>query len=184
MGPFKVNKMLEFKLKICLLGDGAVGKTSLIRKFVYDEFDDQYLMTFGAKTTKKLIGLSNPKDGGSVQMTLMISDIMGQKDVSNVHDAYMFGTKGAIIVCDITRKETLESVQGWMDKVNKISGDVPMVFVANKYDLSDEAQFDIDDLKEIAEGIDCQAYVSSARTGENVELAFITLSEALLALRV
>lgn len=176
--------MLEFKLKICLLGDGAVGKTSLLRKFVYDEFDDKYLMTFGAKTTKKLMGLSSPKDGTPVQLTLMISDIMGQKDVSNVHDAYMFGTKGAIIVCDVTRKETLDSVQGWIDKVNKISGDVPMVFVANKYDLRDEAQFDIDELKDIAEGINCPAYVSSAKTGENVELAFITLGETLLALRV
>jgi len=176
--------MLEFKLKICLLGDGAVGKTSLIRKFVYDEFDDKYLMTFGAKTTKKLMSLSSPADGTPVQLTLMISDIMGQKDVSNVHDAYMFGTKGAIIVCDITRKETLESIKNWMDKVNKISGEVPMVFVANKYDLRDQAQFDIDELKEITEAIDCPAYVSSAKTGENVELAFITMGEALLAERI
>ncbi len=176
--------MIEFKLKICLLGDGAVGKTSLIKKFVYDEFDDKYIMTFGSKTSKKVLSLTSPKDGEPAQLTLMIADIMGQKDVANVQDAFMVGSKGAIIVCDMTRKETLESIGSWIDNVKKVCGDVPIVLMANKHDLTDDAQFTVEELSAIADKHYSMAFPSSAKTGENVELAFSMLGEGLLALRV
>ena len=176
--------MLEFKLKIILLGDGAVGKTSLIRKFVYDEFDDKYIMTFGSKTTKKVLDLKSPKDGSDAQMTLMISDIMGQRDVAGVQDAFMFGAKGAIIVCDKTRKETLDNMDVWIENVKKVCGDIPIVLMANKNDLTEESAFDISELSAIADKHYSMAFPSSAKTGENVELAFNMLGEALLALRV
>jgi len=174
----------EFKIKICLLGDGAVGKTSLIKKFVYDEFDDKYIVTLGAKTSKKFVSLPNPKDRSPVDITLMISDIMGQTDVKGIHDAYLIGTKGAIMVCDFTRKSTLENLKNWMERLLKVCGEVPVVFVVNKYDLILDAQFDFNALQKLAEGYKATAFVSSAKTGENVEKVFHSLAERLMLSRV
>jgi len=174
----------EFKIKIVLLGDGAVGKTSLIRKYVYDEFDDQYLMTFGSKTSKKVIELPHPQTDENIKMVLMLADIMGQTDVKNIHDAYMFGAKAAIIVCDLTREETLKSTTDWVNKITKIAGEVPMIFVANKYDLILDAKFDINDLKAVADTHESHCFVSSAKTGENVEKLFKVLAENLMLKRI
>jgi small GTP-binding protein len=174
----------EFKVKVCLLGDGAVGKTSLIRKFVYDEFDDKYIMTLGAKTSKKVVSLPNPKDRSPVDITLMISDVMGQTDVGSIHDAYLFGTKGAIIVCDFTRRSTLENIKNWMERLRKVCGEVPVVFVVNKYDLIFDAQFDFRSLQKVADEYRSPAVVASAKTGENVEKVFHSMAERLMLLRV
>lgn len=174
----------EFKVKVCLLGDGAVGKTSLIRKFVYDEFDDKYIMTLGAKTSKKVVSLPSPKDRSPVDISLMISDVMGQTDVQSIHDAYLFGTKGAIIVCDFTRRSTLENIKNWMERLHKVCGEVPVVLVVNKYDLIFDAQFDFKALQSIADGYRSPAVVASAKTGENVEKVFHSLAERLMLMRV
>ena len=104
----------EYKMKICLLGDGAVGKTSLIKKYVYDKFEDKYLLTLGTKTTRKKIELPL-KGGGHVELTLMIWDIMGQKEFERLHATFFQGSKGAIVVTDFTRKSTLEGVDNWIE---------------------------------------------------------------------
>jgi len=179
-----MERSREFKVKVCLLGDGAVGKTSLIRKFVYNEFDDKYIMTLGAKTSKKVVSLPNPKDRSPVDISLMISDVMGQTDVRSIHDAYLFGTKGAIIVCDFTRRSTLENIKNWMERLRKVCGEVPVALVVNKYDLIFDAQFDFKALQSLAEGYGCPAFVSSAKTGENVEKVFHSLAERLMLLRL
>jgi small GTP-binding protein len=174
----------EYKIKVCLLGDGAVGKTSLIRKYVYDLFDDRYIRTFGSKTTKKVVELKNPADQSPVRMTLMISDVMGQTDVKNIQDAYLYGCKGAILVCDITRKETMQNLQSWVDKVRGVAGDVPFVMLANKADLALEAKFALNDVQTVADRQGAKAFLTSARTGDNVENAFSALAGKLLLLRL
>lgn len=173
----------EYKLKLVLLGDGEVGKTSLIRRYVYDEYSDSYIMTIGAKTSKKILNLTNPSTGEPVRLIMMISDIMGQTDVGGIHDAYIFGAKGAIIVCDLTRLDTLYSLDPWVARVRKVVGEIPMVFVANKYDLIFDAEFDFKKVLEVSDKYQCPAVVSSAKTGENVEELFNALGETLLAMR-
>ena len=94
--------MTVIQKKICLLGDFGVGKTSLIRQFVEDRFDDRYLTTIGVKISRKTIARSY----GS--MSMLIWDLAGSTGFNSIsNSSYMQGTAGAVIVCDITRRETL-----------------------------------------------------------------------------
>ena len=79
----------NYILKVCLLGDGAVGKTSLVHRFVYDVFDDKYIMSFGTKVSKKTVELADAR------VDLMIWDILGQKTHESLHSAYYRGAVGA-----------------------------------------------------------------------------------------
>ena len=108
MAAKKVSK------KIVVLGDPAVGKTSLIRRFVINAFDDKYLTTIGAKIVKKEVQLRSGGAKPDIDVTLMIWDVAGQKTLGNVKQAYYRGSEGAIIVCDITRRETLLSTIDWI----------------------------------------------------------------------
>ena len=85
--------------KVCLLGDSSVGKTSLVRKYVYDTFDDSYIATIGTKTVKKQLSVSH--FGKDIDLTLMIWDILGQKEYRKVQSMSFQGTSGALVVCDI-----------------------------------------------------------------------------------
>jgi small GTP-binding protein len=169
------------KKNIILLGDGAVGKTSLIRRFVIDQFDDKYLTTIGTKITKKDIYLKN--GGGSTHMVLLVWDILGQKGYRYTQALSFGGIEGAILVCDITRKATLESLRDyWLPSLIGVTGPVPMIFVANKGDLSGEAEFNEKDIKKLAIennalGADEKCYVTSAKTGKNVDAAFHHLGQ-------
>ncbi len=166
--------------KICILGDGAVGKTSLIRRYVHDVFDDKYLSTIGAKITKKVITLKYHGAKPDVVLTLMIWDVAGQKDYNNVHPAYYQGAEGALVVSDITRKETLENMRQWVEALYIIAEKVPIVFLANKSDLKMQAGFNEDDIKKIAAHFKSPYLFASAKTGQNVEEAFSTIGRELL----
>jgi len=170
-------KMEMIKAKICLFGDPAVGKTSLIRRYVYDMFDDKYLTTLGTKVTKKTVKLN--WHGRDVDVVMMIWDIVGQHEFTNlIKDAYFYGAKGLIGVCDITRRDTLENIDFWMSKIKEIvKNDVPLILIANKADL-EEKKFGENDLKEYAKKYNAFKYfITSAKTGENVNDAFFAIAE-------
>ncbi len=171
----------EYKMKISLLGDGAVGKTCLIKKYVFDTFSDDYLLTLGTKTTRKNLALPL-KEGGNVNLTFMIWDIMGQKEFERLHSMFFQGSKGAIVVCDCTRRETLKSLENWVKNLYKVAPDVPLVFAINKYDLiDDEGEYTLDDVDAMASQYDTIVMPTSAKTGLNVEKAFYELGRRLLA---
>ena len=166
--------------KICLLGDSSVGKTSLVRKYVYDTFDDKYIATIGTKTVKKELKVDY--FGKDLNLTLMIWDILGQKEYRKVQSMSFQGTSGALVVCDITRHETLESLRDyWVPEVRKVAGDIPMVFLANKCDLVDQKGFDEGELGELSQSFGGYYMLTSAKTGENVDNAFITLGKSLVS---
>jgi small GTP-binding protein len=175
----------ELKKKICVLGDPAVGKTSLIRRYVYDEFDDKYITTLGAKVSKKeLFLMFNPSgnDGYNINMTLSIWDILGQKDESTlrVRPVYYKGSSGALLIVDITRRDTLESLDDWIRSFYSITGKVPMVLLGNKVDLYKSARVFYDDLDEIGKKYGFPIFLTSAKTGSNVESAFYKLSDLMV----
>ncbi len=173
----KMKKTKRMMKKICLVGDPVVGKTSLIRRYVYDSFDDKYLYTIGAKITKKIMNIKYPTH--DVNLTLMIWDIEGQKGTGKVHSTYYKGADAAIIVCDITMKETLENIPSWRNAVFKVTAEIPLLFLANKTDLPNKA-FDEKEIKNIASEFNATYLFTSAKTGENVENAFLTVSKLLL----
>lgn len=168
----------EFSRKICLLGDSAVGKTSLIRRFVYDIFDDLYIVTFGTKVTTKKLEFK--KVGERVEVTLTIWDIVGQKEYKRLQAAHYQGANGALLVCDVTRPETLDSLTYWITELQKVVGTVPMIFLANKIDLKDRVRISTDDLRDFAEKYKSGYMFTSAKTGENVEMGFKHIGEMMV----
>ena len=155
--------------KVCLLGDGAVGKTSLIRKYVYDDFDDKYLMTIGAKITKKTMKVGLDEE---INLTMMVNDIVGQVEFERLHKQYYRGSKGGLFVCDMTRKDTLERVEWWLDSFRDVAGDVPVILLGNKVDLKEQHEVTYEDMAKFAKKFNCPYFLTSAKTGENVERAF------------
>jgi small GTP-binding protein len=174
-----MKNLNEVKKKIILLGDGAVGKTSLIRKYVVDKFDDNYLVTVGFKITQKEIQVKVDKN---VQyLKLNIWDILGQKGFIELHKSSLPGTSGCILVSDITRKETLKSIDDyWIPNVYNMVGSIPFVVIANKSDLKNQAEFDEEELEVFAKRYDAPSFLSSAKTGENVKEAFLALGQKIL----
>ncbi|MDI6916628.1 MAG: GTP-binding protein [Thermoplasmatales archaeon] len=173
--PMKKTKRIT--KKICLVGDPAVGKTSLIRRYVYDIFDNKYLSTIGAKITKKVVNIK--EETHDTEIVLMIWDIEGQKKVSSVHSRYYKGADATIVVCDVTAKETLESIPNWVNAVFKVTGKIPLVFLANKIDLPNR-EISESEIKKVASEFNAPYFFTSAKVGKNVEDAFITISKLLL----
>ncbi len=172
----------QIKRKVLMLGDGAVGKTSLIHKYVTDKFDDKYITTIGTKVTKKDLRFKTAD--GEIILTLLIWDILGQKGYTSVQASSYKGGEGVLLVCDLTRKDTLDSLKDyWIPELEKVTGDVPKVFVGNKCDLVEERQITEEELDAFAGEFDSGYYISSAKTGENVEEMFKKLGEVVLGER-
>lgn len=172
----------QIKRKVLLLGDGAVGKTSLIHKFVTDKFDDKYISTIGTKVTKKDLRLK--EKGCEILLTLMIWDVLGQKGYRSVQASSYKGGEGVLLVCDLTRKETLASLKEyWIPELTKVTGNIPKVFVGNKCDLVTERQISEDELEAFAAEFKAPYFLGSAKTGENVELIFGKLGEQVMCQR-
>ena len=161
----------EYIKKICLLGNGGVGKTSLVRRFVFSEFHDKYLETIGAKVTKKVLHVKR-RDNEPVKLTMMMHDIAGQVKFESVHRLYYQGAAGALIVCDLTRNDTLLDVRSWVESLRAAAGEVPVILLANKADLADQHEFGEEAIDKITMRIGAPFYLTSAKTGQNVEEAF------------
>ena len=171
--------LIEIKKKICLIGDGGVGKTSLIRRFVLDQFSDDYIATFGTKITKTRIKF--PKDEDNIiDLYLMIWDVFGQKQFKKSQMKSYTDAKGAIIVCDITNRVSLFNAKTWSKILFSSTGRIPIIFLANKIDLFDYAQFSPDELNQVVSEYGHSFFPTSAKTGENVNKAFHELSRVLL----
>jgi len=161
------------KIKICLVGDIGVGKTSLIRRYVLDLFDDKYIATIGTKVSKKNLSVDNPETGNREDIVLLIWDIMGQPSFREIlREAYFYGAQGALCVCDITNRDTFAELRYWIKAMTATAGPVPMVVLGNKKDLEQNAAVSIEDLAAFSNKFDSRAIMTSAKTGENVEEAF------------
>ena len=140
-------------------------------------------MTVGFKVSSKKLTYPQPNNGSNVELTLMIWDIIGQKGYRYTQSLSFRGINGALLVADLTRKDTLDSLQGyWIPLLIRIAGPVPMIFLGNKADLKDETQFGLDEIQGAATaceafGSTMKTYLTSAKTGENVEEAFHLIAE-------
>ena len=170
------------KSKVCLVGEASVGKTSLIRRYVLDEFDDKYVTTLGAKVSKREVDFELP-GGVKVQMDMTIWDIMGEKGFRELlKEAFFFGAKGILAVSDVTRMTTLQDLDDWIQSVFNVVGQVPVIYAVNKADLKGQpGTFGDKEIAVHAKAFAAQHLYTSAKTGENVEQAFTMLAHAILA---
>ena len=171
--------MEKIKRKICLIGDWGVGKTSLIKKFVLDQFDDRYLSTFGSKVYKKRV-IYNHDENNNVDLELMIWDVMGQPQFKHMRTIAYNGSQGVLIVCDLTRKETLYHIAYWQSELFSITKKLPFIILVNKMDLQKDAEITTKDIEEISKQYNAECIYTSAKTGENVEVAFRKIGRMLV----
>ena len=160
--------------KVCMLGGFAVGKTSLVRRFVHSLYTGQYHTTIGVKVEKKSVTLSG------AELTLMLWDIHGDDELQRIRRAYLRGSGGYLLVVDGTRRETLVSAQALQTLAVEELGPVPFVLVLNKSDLMDQWDIEGDALRELA-GHSLLTIRTSALDGHGVEGAFRCLAQALVS---
>jgi len=166
--------------KVVLLGDGGVGKTSLIARYVVNKFDDKYIATIGTKVSRKDIQVVKPDL--IINLRMMIWDILGQKEYSKIRSASLSGAQGVIVVGDLSRPETVQSLDNfWLKEVQGVVGSIPTVFVGNKIDLTDPGSMAATQLKSLGQKHGFPAMLCSAKTGDNVEEIFSALGEMLVA---
>jgi len=174
---FLMKKVMQ---KICIVGDPEVGKTSLIRRFVFEKYDDKYISTLGTKVSKKTIEYAD-KD---TELTLMIWDVIGQKSFQSVHKTAFKGVNGAFVVCDLTKKETYNNLGFWISTVINVSEAIPFVILANKSDLKNKITVNENLLREALRTYNIPYFLTSAKTGENVEEAFKELGSLILERKI
>jgi len=168
-----MTKREEMTTKICLVGDSVVGKTSLIRRYVFDEFDDRYLSTLGTKVITRKMVLSYPELELQVDVKLVIFDVIGEKSFRPLlRDAFFQGANGLMAVCDATRGETLDSLEDWTRNAYEVTGKVPVHLMANKMDLKDDVVVSESEISKASRVLDSPYDFTSAKTGENVEKVF------------
>jgi small GTP-binding protein len=155
-------------LKLCVLGDGAVGKTSLIIRHVDKRFVTEYKPTIGFDIALKTMKIQE----SGVSAELLIWDIAGQAIFEKIREEYLQGTNAAMVVFDLTRKETFDHVKDWLKELTTFAGKVPFVLVGNKADLA-EKKVTEEEGKKYAQELGAIDYIeTSAKTGQKVEDAF------------
>jgi small GTP-binding protein len=162
--------------KIVLVGEGGVGKTSLIKQFVYQQFEDKYIKTLGTNVYKKSIGLT---DSGQKDIHLQIWDVLGQKVFASIIKVAYHNAQGVIFVCDLTKKETLEGLETWVSYAYEHAPNASFIFLANKNDLPNKT-FGSDELGAYSYRFNSPFFFTSARSGENVEQAFNAITKAIV----
>jgi len=156
--------------KICLLGDEAVGKTSLMRRYVEARFDDKYLSTVGVTISRKTLVLP------SYTMNMLVWDMEGSPNLKKTQVNYLRGAAGALIVCDLSRRETLAAFERYAHQLRALNKNVPFVLIGNKVDLDDRDVLGAE-LEKIAKDLKAPYLLTSAKTGTQVEEAFRILAD-------
>jgi small GTP-binding protein len=171
-------KQPYFEFKILLVGDPAVGKTSLMQKFVENRFDREYKPSIGVDFAYKNLEV------GEKVARLIVWDVASQERFTPYRSTFYQQTNGALVVFDLTRPETLEGVENWMRELKQFTGDTPVVLVGNKADLDKKRKIRQTDVQPWIERYGLAGYVeTSAMNGRGVAEAFQTLSAAIVAKR-
>lgn len=166
--------MKKIQKKICLLGDFSVGKTSLVRRFVYNKFEDDYHSTIGVNIARKTIELDE------MTVKLLIWDLAGGDDYSNMTTGYLKGAAGIIHVCDITRRLSFDAFDIYTRQIKKAGLSPCQLLIGNKFDLLDEREISEEKMAHKSEELGVSFTYTSAKTGEGVEEAFRWLAKKMV----
>ncbi len=176
----------DVTLKIALAGDSGVGKTSLTRRFVSDTFDGTYVPTLGTKLSSREFTLDDPaRPGSTLAIGAAVWDIMGSHQFRELlKDAFFVNASALLLVCDITRPDTLYNLPQWYEIVASVAGPVPTVVLANKSDRRGPEALPVGEIQDLCRELRWPWFETSAKTGANVEDAFRRVAtEHLLAAR-
>ena len=173
-------ELKEINKKIILLGDGKVGKTSIISRYLHDSFDEGYIPGTGMVVHAKSMQFSYPNL--VVNLKLSICDMCGQKAYGRIRDTSMTGAQGIIIVGDLARPETISSIdEFWRQEVRSTMGILPTVYFGNKLDLVDRNSPPAKLLEATGNKTGTLVMLGSAKTGENINELFGKMGEMLVS---
>ena len=160
--------------KVIVIGDPAVGKTSLLTKFAKNQFEEKYLPTVGVNIVKEPIELKER----NATINLMFWDVAGQPQFYMLHRPYFNGADGMILVFDITRSSTFSNINNWYNSSVKygLSG-IPRILIGNKVDLKDERKIILPMAEHLSEKLNAPYFETSALTGETVKEVFQKIAE-------
>ena len=170
--------MIALSKKVCLLGDFAVGKTSLVRRFIYNLFDDKYLSTIGVKVSRKVLVL--PDADEATELSLLLWDLAGGEEFNDVRTSYLRGAAGGILVCDLTRQATLVNLSAYAHDLRQMSPQARIIIAANKADLTTQQRLSEDHVRSIAARIGAPYFLTSARLGNCVDELFRHIGQLLV----
>ncbi|MFX1446163.1 MAG: GTP-binding protein [Promethearchaeota archaeon] len=170
----------NYVYKVCVVGDGGVGKTSLVRKSVNNTFSENYIMTIGSNFSVKSVELP---EYPNYDIKLSVWDLAGQEHFKVVRPPFYKGAKAIIYVYDLTRISSFSNILNWKKEAEKVIGSTPNILVGNKLDLirPEEKRAKEEDINELMGKLNTDAYFeTSAKEGINVEAIFEEVTKKII----
>ena len=162
----------EYAYKLILGGEGGVGKTSMVHRFVENAFQTDYKSTIGTSIMKKECDF----EGLNSKVRFVLWDLAGQAQFKRVRQSYLSNAEAGILVYDVTRKDTLDKVENWFHEIKDVSPNISLILVANKVDLTEDRVISTEMGEALAKNLNLSYIETSAKTGENINDAFKMLA--------
>lgn len=177
--PDAADDFEGYKFRIVLLGEATVGKTSLLRRYTENVFDEEYKQTIGTTFATKDVDTAD-SEGHVRKVRLSIWDMGGQSTYRELRRQYMKGASAAIIVYDVTKPETFMAMNNWFESFREVSPEAPVVISANKIDLVDERMVPPEPGLMLRDWFQAEYYETSAKDGTAVTDIFTKCAEIVL----
>jgi len=160
----------KYVIKLVLLGEAAVGKTSLVYRFIEKKFRENYKSTLGVNLLKH-----DTKVEGYGSVSAQIWDLGGQESFKSLRKLYLEGANGGLVIFDVTKSKTFDKLTEWIQSFREARGEQSLFLIGNKIDLEDNIKITPDQAKKFAKKNNMELILTSAKTGDNVEKAFYDL---------
>ena len=172
---YKTRKTKSILLKVITCGEGGVGKTTLLFRYIEGRFLTDTLMTIGVQFHLKELNIGDKK------ILLQVWDFGGQEHFRPLLSSYARGSRGALLLFDLTRPSSLGKIKQWVNICREDNPENPILLVGTKLDLKDEITIDDEIAMQIKEDYGFFDYIKvSSKTGENVQLVFESLAKELV----